>query len=276
MVRRLIINADDYGLCAEVNAAVEELIDAGRLRDVSVLANGILWESSVRFLQNHPQISAGIHLNAVEGRPISSAPEIRLLTDANGRFVGLRGLMARWVRHPLAVGRAIEIEWRAQLDRLRNIGLHLSHADSHQHLHAFPPAWRCAVKLCAEYGIAALRVPMERNALPLRRAESLALGASLNVARLATGNKKLQHNDQFLGFKRAGAYGIAELIDDLRNLPSGLTEVGLHPSAADGVPYANLFGNRERQALLDRSLPLWLADLEIELTTWETSHHEAS
>lgn len=276
MVRRLIINADDYGLCMEVNAAIEELIDAGRLRDVSVLANGALWESSVRFLQSHPQMSAGVHLNVVEGQPVSPAPEIRLLTNANGWFVGLRGLMARWGRHPIAVGRAIEIEWRAQLERLREVGVHLSHVDSHQHLHAFPPAWRCAVKLCAEYGILALRMPRERSDLPLRRVESLALGASLNVARLVTGNKNLHHNDHFLGFKRAGVYGMAELIDDLRNLPSGLTEIALHPSTADGVPYVNLLGNRERQALLDRSWNIWLADLEIELTTWETSHDEAS
>jgi predicted glycoside hydrolase/deacetylase ChbG (UPF0249 family) len=268
MVRRVIFNADDYGRCAEVNAATEELIDAEKLRDVSVLANGSAWETSATVLLEHPQVSAGVHLNVVEGRPVSQTSEVRWLTDANGLLVGLRELMLRWFRHPLAVARAVELEWRAQIDRLRSAGLHLWHADSHQHLHAFPPAWRCAVKLCREYGIPSLRLPLERNKLPLRRIECLALGTSLAVAKLVTANGGLHHNDHFLGFKRAGAYGIEELVGDLRWASPGVTEIALHPSTKDETPYPTLFGNRERQALLDASLPDRLAAMGIEITTW--------
>lgn len=268
MVRRLIVNADDYGLCASVNSAVEGLIDAGRLGDVSVLANGVLWESAVLFLNERPQISAGVHLNAVEGKPMSSASEVQILTGADGTFTGLRNLMMRWIRHPFAVTRAVEIEWRAQMERLLGAGLRLSHADSHQHLHAFPPAWNCALKLCREYGVASLRLPLERNRLPMRRAGVWGLGASLAVSTRIISGKSLHHNNHFLGFKRAGAYGLKELIDDLRELPPGLTELALHPSIEDETPYRNLFGNRERLALLDESLPQQLADIGIELTTW--------
>src|ERR1051326_4525002 len=133
MVRRLILNADDYGHSPQINVAVEELIDAGRLRDVSVLANGDCWEASVRFLNRHPQISAGVHLNAIEGRPVSQASEVGALTGADGIFIGLRDLMSRWIKHPFAVVRAVETEWRAQIGRLRDAGLRLSHAASHQH-----------------------------------------------------------------------------------------------------------------------------------------------
>jgi len=271
VVRRIILNADDYGLCPEVNSAVEELIEAGRLCDVSVLANGQCLESSVAFLANHRQVSVGVHLNAVEGRPISSDPEIHWLTGADGLFVGLRELIVRWIKHPLAVTRAVESEWRAQLELLQGSGLNLTHADSHQHLHAFPLAWRCAIKLCQEHGIPALRFPREKNRLPLRRVESLALGASLTASRLAALGEELTHNDHFLGFKRAGAYGLAELIDDLRTLPEGVTEVALHPSTQDESPYLNLFGNRERLALLDEALPDQLAAMGIEIITWRNA-----
>ncbi len=279
MVRRVIFNADDYGQCAQVNAAVEELIEAGRLRDVSLLATGRMWESSAAFLLNHPQVSAGVHLNAVEGQPVSASSEIRWISNADGELAGLngpQGLIARWIRHPLAVTRAVELEWRAQIERLHAAGLRLSHADSHQHLHAFPPAWHCAVKLCREYNIPSLRLPLEKNRLPLRRSGTLALSASLFVARLAAslshdGNrdgKELRHNDHFLGFKRAGAYGLKELIADLRMASPGVTEVALHPSTQDKSPYPSLFGNRERLALLDASLPDQLAAMGIEVTSW--------
>ncbi len=268
MVRRLILNADDYGHCAEINDAVEELISAGRLRDVSVLANGDLWAASAQFLRRHPHISAGAHLNAVEGRPVSPASEVRPLIGADGVFVGLRSLMALWMLHPQLVSRALEIEWRAQLQRLRDAGLELSHADSHQHLHAFPPAWKCAVKLCAELGIPALRLPLERNALPMRRAGAFALGASLTVSALTAYSRKLRHNDHFLGFKRAGLYGLEALLADLKTLQPGVTEIALHPSTADNVPYPHLLGDGERRALLSSSLPEQCAAQGIELTTW--------
>jgi len=268
MVRRLIINADDYGLCAEVNSAVEQLVDAGRLRDVSVLANGQCLNSAIRFLQSNPEISIGVHLNAVEGLPVSKAAEVALLTDGNGRFAGLRSLLLGWIKHPKAVTRAVEIEWRAQLERLVAAGINLSHADSHQHVHAFPLAWNLAVKLCREYGIPSLRLPREINALPLRRAGALAMNASLAIACRATAKNSLRHNDHFLGFKRAGAYDFRGLVNDLRKIPAGVTELALHPSIADNTPYPNLFGNRERQALLDPALPQVLAELEIELITW--------
>ena len=102
----------------------------------------------------------------------------------------------------------------------------------------------------------------------MRRAATLALDASLTVSKLLSTSLGLRHNDHFLGFKRAGSYASAELIADLRKLPAGLTEVTLHPSLEDGMPYPHLFGNRERRAALDESLHEQLKDAGIELTTW--------
>ncbi|MBP6823601.1 MAG: ChbG/HpnK family deacetylase [Acidobacteria bacterium] len=269
MPKRLIFNADDYGRCVEINDAVEELIEAKRLNDVSVLANGEMLDSAADFLLANPQVSAGIHLNAVEGKPISSAVKIGVLIGADGEFAGLGDLMLRWIARPFAVSRAVEIEWRAQIEKLLDAKLSLSHADSHQHLHAFPPAWHIAVKLCREYGIAGLRLPRERNRLPKRQAGAFALSTSLAIARLMTSSDKLHHNDHMLGFKRAGAYELNSLIEDLRTIPAGLTEIALHPSTADKVPYSGLSGNRERQALLDSSLPERLEEMGIELTSWK-------
>ncbi len=268
MVRRLIVNADDYGLCAEVNAAIEELVAAGRLRDVSVLANGQSLDSAIRFLRSNPDVSVGAHMNVVEGCPVSSAVEVEMLTDRHGVFVGLPELMIRWVRRPFVVSRAVELEWRTQLGHLFDAGICLSHMDSHQHLHAFPLAWPLAVRLGHEFGIPSLRLPRERNLVPLRRVGAWGLGASLTVSQLMVSKSGLRHNNHFLGFKRTGAYGFDELLSDLKTLSTGVTELALHPSVADEAPYPGLFGNRERQALLNSALPDILAELEIELTTW--------
>lgn len=262
--KKLIINADDYGACSRVNQAIEQLALAGRLSSVSVLANGPNWAHAVDFLRDSPLLSAGVHFNAVEGQPISNASEVGLLLDKYGSFVGLGGLL-----NPTGIYRAVETEWRAQIERLQRAQVRLTHADSHCHLHAFPLAYPIAVKLCHEYGIAALRWPRERGILKFRRIGAIGLDASLFITKALIWRDGLRHNDHFLGFSRAGAYGVEELMEDLRTIPAGVTEIALHPSMADGAPYPKLRGNHERLALLSDELPDRIERLGIELTTWE-------
>jgi predicted glycoside hydrolase/deacetylase ChbG (UPF0249 family) len=267
--KKLIINADDYGACSKVDLAVEQLALTGRLGGVSVLANGDGWAQAVNFLRDHSELSAGVHLNAVEGQPVSVAPEVRVLADKEGSFVGPRTLLRRWLLNPAGVSRAVEIEWRAQIERLMQARVKLTHADSHRHLHAFPLAYPIAEKLCHEYGIAALRWPHERENAAFRRASAIALTASLRLTKTLVWRTGLRHNNHFLGFSRAGAYGVAELIEDLRMIPDGVTEIALHPSMVDGAPYPKLRGKRERLALLSDDLYCQIEQLGIELTTWE-------
>ncbi len=269
--KKLIINADDYGACSEVNLAIEQIAATGILGGVSVLANGECWLQAVDFLRDKPELSTGVHLNAVEGRPVSSAPEINVLTGADGLFLGIGALLKRWALRPAAVSVAVEIEWRAQIEKVMRAGLWLKHADSHQHLHAFPPAYSCAVRLCGEYGIPALRHPRENAPRPGGRDGAQALRLSLAISRRMVRRTNLRHNDYFLGFMRAGAYGITELVADLQTVPNGLTEIALHPSVKDGVPYPKLHGDRERKALLDESLPDRIKQLGIDLTTWSAA-----
>lgn len=267
--KKLIINADDYGACREVNQAVEQLALAGRLGGISVLANGQCWAQAVDFLRDSRALSAGVHLNAVEGQPVSRAPEVGILVGRDGSFVGLRSLLRQWLLDPVRVCRAVEIEWRAQIERLLRARVKLTHADSHRHLHAFPLAYPIAVRLCHEFGIAALRWPRERGTGKFRRMGSTALSASLHLTKALIWRTGLRHNDHFLGFSRAGAYGMEELIGDLRMIPIGVTEIALHPSMVDGAPYPKLCGNRERLALLSDDLHDRIEQLGIELTTWE-------
>src|SRR5262252_5616138 len=145
--KKLIINADDYDACSKVNLAVEQLALTGRLGRVSVLANGDGWPQAVNFLRDHSELSAGVHLNVVEGQPISAVHEVRVLANKEGSFVGLRALLRRWLLNPAGVSSVVEIE------RLMRARVKITYVDSHCHLRAFPLAYQIAEKLCHEYGI---------------------------------------------------------------------------------------------------------------------------
>jgi predicted glycoside hydrolase/deacetylase ChbG (UPF0249 family) len=265
--KKLILNADDYGACAAVNTAVEELVGAGKLSSVSVLANGSHWEAAVAFLPEHRQVSVGIHLNLIEGRPV--APPARILLGHDGNFLPRMALLRRWLTRPATVTRAVEQEWRAQIERLLQAGLRLTHADSHQHLHAFPLAFRIVVQLCQEYGIPALRLPRESNAIAARQGTAWLLRANLALAQQWTSLGSLRCNDHFLGFKRAGGYGLTELLTDLPQLPDGVTELALHPSTENYLPYPTLRGKDERDAVLSDRFQSALDQWQIPLTNWQ-------
>jgi predicted glycoside hydrolase/deacetylase ChbG (UPF0249 family) len=269
-LKTLIINADDYGHCDQVNAAVQEVAMSGLLGGVSILANGERVAPAIEFLRGHQEISAGVHLNVVEGMPLARTSEVRELVGADGRFVSKFQIMKRWILHPRAMFRAVEAEWRAQIETLLRDGVRLTHADSHQHLHAFPPAYRCAIKLCREYGIPAVRCPDESGTRPDRRLQAVALRTSFAVSRASTSGKDLLSNDCFRGFGRSCGYGLPELTEDLASIPEGLTELAMHPSMSDGVPYPRIRGDRERRVLLDETFPTLIKQLGIRLTTWET------
>jgi chitin disaccharide deacetylase len=266
--RRLIINADDYGLCPDVNSAIEELSAAGILGGVSVLANGACFHQAVTYLRQHPEISAGIHLNAVEGKPVSASAEMKILTDRNGLFIGLSGLLKRSMLRAYAVHRAVETEWRTQIERLLATGIKLVHIDSHQHLHIFPPFFECAVRICREYRIPAIRIPNEKFQDHLRFVGTLGLRLSLAPSRQATSTAGLHCNDHFLGFRRAGRYVLATLIADIASLPPGLTELAVHPSIKNNVPYPHYKGDEERKALLDEAFNDRLRELGVKLVSW--------
>ena len=277
MSKKLIINADDFGICREVNRAIENLITADRLQNVSVLANSWFYEEAIEFLLNHRNCSVGVHLNVVEGIALSPADDVRILLDRHGQFANLNQILLRWMRAPFAVCRAVEAEWRLQIELLLKSRLTISHADSHQHIHVFPPFWRILTKLCREYNIPAVRLPRERNELRLRRTAAFVLKQTANVSNNFISSRNIVVNNHFLGFKRVGFYGENEMISDLKTLKDGITELCIHPSLCDRVPYSSIRGELEYEALLSQKLWRQIAESEIELTTWaEFSEAEIS
>lgn len=268
MTKKLIINADDYGICPEVNTAIENLIKSDRLKNVSVLANSKFYAEAVDFLLGQEKCSVGVHLNIVEGVALLSDSKSKSLLGKDGKFLNLSQLFRRWVKSPFTIARAVEWEWRTQIELLLNSGLTISHADSHQHIHAFPPFWKILIKICSDYEIPAVRLPRERNEITLRQFPAFAINQSATISKMFCHDKNLLNNQHFLGFKRAGTYGADEMINDLRNLKAGLTELIVHPSMVNGVPYPSMNGKREFEALNSSKLFDHIAELKIELLTW--------
>lgn len=136
MQRRLIINADDFGLDRPATEAILRLGELRRITSTTVLAN-LVGDADLRALRRLPGISVGLHLNLLEGAPLSAASRIPDLLDCQGGLLGQKALLARALAGRLPVEQ-LEIEISAQFRRLQTAGIEPSHVDSHQHSHQYP------------------------------------------------------------------------------------------------------------------------------------------
>ena len=236
---RLVVNADDFGLSTGVNRGILEAHAAGVVSSVSVLVNAPGWTDALRRLRDlgpapAPGLGVGLHLNLTMGRPVSWGGS---LSDARtGRFHTFPVLVARACAGRLDPG-DVAIECAAQLARLRNAGLVVTHLDSHRHVHVLPGVWSAVVETARTAGVPVLRVPLEPWSVnPVNWRASLkkaALRVAWGVA--ARGAAALDRPDRFVGISLQGSRSfLARLLAVLDRLEPGTTELMVHPGYADG------------------------------------------
>jgi chitin disaccharide deacetylase len=61
-VRRLIVNADDFGLTAGVNRAILECHKRGVVTSTTLMANAAAFSEAVQDAQSAPELGVGCHV----------------------------------------------------------------------------------------------------------------------------------------------------------------------------------------------------------------------
>ena len=175
--------------------------------------------------------------------PLSEIPD---LLDSDGR---LRTDLARYgaeIFFKPAVKRQVEREMRAQFEAYRETGLPLDHVNAHKHYHLHPTIAGLLLRIGPEYGMRALRVPVEPAEI-LGRVEPIRRGSEARLAtpyaRLLRGRARragLTVADQVLGLAWSGAMTRERVAGLIRNLPPGRTEIYAHPATDGGFDGAAL------------------------------------
>ncbi|MBV9076295.1 MAG: hopanoid biosynthesis-associated protein HpnK [Methylobacteriaceae bacterium] len=239
--RSLIVTADDFGLSREVNEAVELGHREGVLTAASLMVAEPWANDAVARARRLPGLAVGLHLTLVEGRPAAPPDAIPDLLDR--RTGKLRTDLATYgtaicVRP--AVKAQVAREIRAQFDAYRATGLTLDHVNSHKHYHLHPTVAALVLAIGREYGLRALRVPVEPPEVlvrvePVRRGIEARLAAPYaRLLRARARRAGLAVADQVLGLAWSGAMDRRRVAGLIRALPPGRTELYLHPARAGG------------------------------------------
>ena len=245
-MRRLIINADDFGLTAGVNRAIVEAHEHGVVTSATLMANGPAFADAIALARSRPGLGVGCHVLLVDGAPLLDATAVRTLLDrGNSSGPVFREGITRFGALAL-LGRLdeneIEAEATAQIRKLQAAGITVTHIDSHKHTHLFPRVLRPLLRAAASCGVRAIRNPFERiQGSQLAASPSLwrrwtEVGILRGLARQfreAVQEAGIATPDGTLAIVATGSLNERLLRLMLENLPDGTWELVCHPGYND-------------------------------------------
>jgi len=252
-VRRLIVNADDFGLTQGVNRAIVEAHSQGIVTSSTLMANGRAFDDAVQRVMSATRLSVGCHVVLVDGSPVfeKTNPTLSDAKFKDGRFYeSLNGFALRLIR-----GRIndddIEAEATAQIRKLQAAGIVVSHLDTHKHTHILPRVLRPLLRAARACGVSAIRNPFgpvhisvvaKRPRLWKRFSQVTVLNRLGTSFGKSVADAGILTPDGTVGIVATGAMDLRLFESIVSSLPEGTWELVCHPGYHD----AELAGIRTR------------------------------
>jgi len=239
-MKYLIINCDDFGQSASMNAAIMHLLEERKVSSATIMTPAPAFEEAAAWCRKHPDAPNGLHLTftsefeALRWPSLTRHPSLHDETGHMHRTVKDFEISA----NPAAVKK----EMKAQFEAARKAGLRLTHADNHMGSlygletgKSYLPAvlWQCA-KRGLPFRLFRCVDPDDRFLASIPNVQAtldkvIALADTLGVAvpdYLISHPFHTEEGETYESFKRS-------LIDRLYRLPEGVVETYIHPGADD-------------------------------------------
>ena len=244
-VRRLIVNADDFGLTRGVNRAIVESHRDGIVTSSTLMANGQAFEDAIVHAKSASRLSIGCHVVLVDGSPVLGGQQASTLFDQkadDGRFYDGLGAFALRAVSGRVDADEIEAEVTAQIRKLQSAGVSVSHLDTHKHTHILPQVLRALLRAARTCGVPAVRNPFgpvrfsilaKYPRLWKRYAQVTVLNRLGGRFRNSVTNAGMLTTDGTVGVVATGAmdsYLFRSIVD---SLPEGTWELVCHPGYND-------------------------------------------
>ena len=239
-MKKLIVNADDFGRRPLINQAVADAVDKKGLLSTSLMAGEPYFDEAVEIAKKRPQLGVGVHLTLVDGKPVLPAEEISTLAVNDGCFLPDHGAFVKHYVQGKIARDDIERELAAQLDKVLQNGIMPTHVDSHQHMHMLPGIFPLVLKLAAERGIKRVRISRGIYGNPFTPWPGLGdLVGKFGLETLSCIDRRQARAhgfacpDNFVGQVAGGAVTADFMKELAENFTDGSVEVMLHPGLAN-------------------------------------------
>ena len=148
-MKRLIINADDFGLTAGVTAGIVETMQHGVVSSTTAMVCLPEAGENIKRFADSVMGRIGLHLQLTDGRPCAAVATLDTLVDGDGKFP------RSWRELDSCEPDQIRREWHAQIEKINGLGIQPTHIDTHHHVHRFPGIFEVYAEIAAAYGLPA-------------------------------------------------------------------------------------------------------------------------
>jgi hopanoid biosynthesis associated protein HpnK len=283
-VRRLIINADDFGLTHGVNRAIAEGHVRGVVTSTTLMANSRAFDEAVLIAKSSDKWSVGCHLVLVDGEPLIDPGRLPTLVPGRNshKFRDGVGILALQSLAGRVDSDQVEAESIAQIRKLQASGINVSHVDTHKHTHIFPGVLDGILRAARICGVSAIRNPFESFAADFARNRKQLWKRYVQVRFIRRLGSPFRKAVQKAGMRTPdGTFGIVvtghldrQLFQGIaENIPEGTWEFVCHPGYLDedlqAIP-TRLRESRtaELELLTSRETREVLASRDVELITY--------
>ena len=248
-----------------MNEAVERAHRDGVLTSASLMVAGAAAADAVRRARALPSLRVGLHLVVIEGPAVLPASQIAALVRggippptlgceadqgwAEGFPSNQLPLALRYAFHP-AARRQLAGEIRAQFAAFAATGLYLDHANAHKHMHLHPTVGRLLIEAGRDYGLRAVRVPAEPQAVLGGGLGARALHGWTKLLRRQVRRAGMVANNHAFGIAWCGHMTADKLLGLVPCLPTGLSEIYFHPAVRRDPVLTRLMPDYEHEAEL--------------------------
>ena len=224
-MKKLIVNADDFGSHELVNSAVNDAFNNGICKSASIMAGGNAFDDAVKIALSNKNLGVGIHFTLVKGTPVLPPSKIKSLVDSSGNFCEDFSVFVKRYFTGRVNFDEVKAELSAQAYKIQNSGIKISHVDSHQHLHVLPKIFEIVSDLAIKLNVKAMRIPYAKDFSVSKTALNFLSSRARHKA------KKLNFAvpDKFFGIVAGGSINekwLCSVIDDIENTAEIMTHVG--------------------------------------------------
>lgn len=149
MIKKLIMNADDFGMTQGNSIGILMAHAQGILTSTTCMMNMPYAEFALKEAKKFPKLGVGIHFVLTVGRPLVEGA--KSYTDKDGNFIRPKDYPDK---QPHADPEELYVEWKAQMEKYIEVAGHKpTHIDSHHHVHLLPWHVEVAKRLAKEYDL---------------------------------------------------------------------------------------------------------------------------
>lgn len=280
-MKQLIITSDDFGLSSGVNRAVEHAWKNGLLTSASIMPGAEKFDEAVKIARRNPGLQIGLHLTLIQGRSVLPPAEIPALVDVAGNFTDnpVRGGIRYFLDRGLYCQLKREIE--AQIKKVLDAGIALSHIDGHLNIHLHPTVFRILSDLMPHYGITSFRLAQERLSHNLRFDSRRKFGKALEslIFKFLTEHTRpeldrigIQYAAEVKGVLNSGRMTEEYVLNIIGGLQEGVTEIYFHPGIMPDAEISRLMPGychqEELAALTSQTVRQRLIELQIKVQNY--------